>query len=82
MILKTDSPISCQTNYGLSYGLVVSNFHLLMSKQIIGGRFAPLTILVDEDAELDSMVTEFNKVITDTATEFLGKQHQRESLNN
>ena len=38
----------------------------------IGGRFAPLTMLVDEDAELDSIVTEFNKLVsllvTDTAT--------------
>ena len=48
-----------------------------MSKQTMGGRFAPLTMLVDENAKLDSMVTEFNKVITDTATEFLGKQHQK-----
>ena len=35
----------------------------------IGGRFAPLATLVDEDADLDSMVTHFNKVVTDTAAE-------------
>ena len=40
----------------------------------IGGRFAPLATLVDEGADLHSKVTHFNKAITDTATELLGKQ--------
>ena len=40
----------------------------------IDGRFATLAKLVDEDADLDSMVTHFNKAVTDTAVEFLGKQ--------
>ena len=40
----------------------------------IGGRFAPLAMLVDEDADLDSMVTHFSKTVTDTAAELLGKQ--------
>ena len=35
----------------------------------IGGRFAPLATLVDEDVDLDSMVTHFNKAVTDTAAE-------------
>ena len=43
----------------------------------IGGRFAPLATLVDEDVDLDSMVTHFNKAATDTAAEFLGKQSQK-----
>ena len=38
---------------------------------------APLATLVDEDADLDSMVTHFNKAVTDTATELLGKQRQK-----
>ena len=42
----------------------------------IGGRFAPLAMLVDEDADLDSMVTHFSKAVTDTAAELLGKQRQ------
>ena len=45
----------------------------------IGGRFAPLATLVDEDADLDSIVTHFNKAVTDTAAEFLGKQRQKRS---
>ena len=43
----------------------------------IGGRFAPLTTLVDEDADLDSMVTHLNKAVTDTAAERLGKQRRK-----
>ena len=40
----------------------------------IGGRFAPLATVVDEDADLDSLVTHFNKAVTHTAAELLGKQ--------
>ena len=43
----------------------------------IGGRFAPLAILVDEDADLYSMVTHFNKAVTDTSAELLGKQRRK-----
>ena len=43
----------------------------------IGGRFAPLATLADEDADLDSMATHFNKAVTDTAAEFLGKQRRK-----
>ena len=38
----------------------------------IGGRFAPLAMLVDEDADLDSMVTHFHKAVA----ELLGKQRR------
>ena len=43
----------------------------------IGGRFATLSTLVDEDADLDSIVTHFNKAVTDTAAELLGKQRRK-----
>ena len=43
----------------------------------IGGRFAPLAPLVDEDADLDSMMTHFNNAVTDTAAELLGKQRRK-----
>ena len=43
----------------------------------IGGRFAPLAMLVDEDADLDSMVTHLNKAVTDTAAALLGKQRRK-----
>ena len=43
----------------------------------IGVRFAPLATLVDEDGDLDSMVTHFNKAVTDKAAELLDKQHRK-----
>ena len=43
----------------------------------VGGIFAPLIMLVDEDADLDSMVTNFNKAVTDTTAELLGKQRRK-----
>ena len=43
----------------------------------IDGRFAPFATLVDEDADLDSMVTHFNKAVTDIAAELLGKQRRK-----
>ena len=44
---------------------------------ILGGRFAPLATLVDEGADLDSMVIHFNKAVTDTAAELLGTQRRK-----
>ena len=44
---------------------------------IIGDSFPPLATLVDEDADLESMVTHFNKAVTDTAAEHLGKQRRK-----
>ena len=43
----------------------------------IGGRFAPLVTLVDEYVDLDSIVTYFDKAVTDTAAELLGKQRRK-----
>ena len=42
-----------------------------------GGRFSLLATLVDEDADFDSMVTHFNKVVPDTATERLANGFER-----
>ena len=43
---------------------------------IIGGKFAPLTIMNSEDTDMDSMITTFNTAVTETAGEILGKHHQ------
>ncbi|XP_022239106.1 dynein heavy chain 8, axonemal-like [Limulus polyphemus] len=40
---------------------------------MIGGKFAPLTILDDENRDLDVMITNFNITVTDTANKILGK---------
>ena len=41
------------------------------------GVFALLATLVDKNAALDSMVTHFNKAVTETAAEILGKQRRK-----
>ena len=59
----------------IRFDLEKLNDPTLMSafRALIGGRFAPLATLVDEDADLDSMVTHFNKA----ANELPGKQRRK-----
>ena len=40
---------------------------------MIGGRFAPLTIMSNEDTDIDSMITTFNTAVTETVSEIFGK---------
>ena len=48
--------------------------NVLESFQVmIGGRFAPLTIMSNEDTDTDSMITTFNTAVTETASEIVGK---------
>ena len=42
----------------------------------LGGKFAPLTIMNHEDADMDSMITTFNIALIETASEILGKHCQ------
>ena len=44
---------------------------------MIGAKFAPLTIMDNEDTHLDSMITTFNTAVTETASESLGKHRQK-----
>ena len=44
---------------------------------MISGRFAPLTIMSNEDTDTDSMLTTFNTAVTETASEILGKHRQK-----
>ena len=41
------------------------------------GKFAPLTIMDNEDTDLDSMITTFNTAVIETASEILGKHRQK-----
>ena len=43
----------------------------------IGGKFAPLIGLSDEDMDMDTMVTTYNTAVTDAASETLGKERRR-----
>ena len=48
---------------------------------MIGRKFAPLTIMDNKDADLDSMITNFNTAVTETASEILGKHRQKKKTN-
>ena len=42
---------------------------------MIGRKFASLTIINNEDADIDSVITTFNTAVTETANEIFGKHH-------
>ena len=44
---------------------------------MISGKFAPLTIMNNEDADIDSMIITFNTAVTEAACEILSKHHQK-----
>ena len=44
---------------------------------MIGGKLAPLTIINNEDAGMDSMITTSNTAVTETASEILGKHRRK-----
>ena len=48
---------------------------------MIGGNFAPLTIIDNNDAGMDSMINPFNTAVTETAREILGKYRQKKKKN-
>ena len=43
----------------------------------IGGKFAALTGLSDEDMDIDSMITTYNTAVADAPSEILGKERRR-----
>ena len=47
-------------------------------RAMIGGRFAPLIIMSNEDTDIDSMITAFNTAVTETTSEILGKHRQKQ----
>ena len=44
---------------------------------MIGGKFAPLIIMSNNETDIDSMITTFNTAVTETASEILGKHRQK-----
>ena len=44
---------------------------------MIEGKFASLTIMDNEDTDMDSMVITFNTAVTETASEILGKHRKK-----
>ena len=47
---------------------------------MIGGRFAPLTIMIMSNKAIGSMITTFNTAVTETTNEILGKHDQKKKL--
>ena len=47
---------------------------------MIDRRFAPLTIMSNNDTDINSMITTFNTAVTETASEILGKHRQKKKL--
>ena len=43
----------------------------------IGGKFASLIGLRDEDMDMDTMITTYSTAVTDAASEILGKERRR-----
>ena len=41
---------------------------------MIGGKFTPPTLLNADDTEVDTLVNSFNKALTESANEVLGKR--------
>ena len=44
-----------------------------------GRKFAPLTIMNNEDTDMDSKITTFNTAVTETASEILSKHCQKKT---
>ena len=44
---------------------------------MIGGKFAPLIGLSDEDMDIDTMIATYNTAVIDAANEILGKERRR-----
>ena len=44
---------------------------------VVGGKFADLSIMNNEDTDMDSMITTFNTAVTETVIEILGKHRQK-----
>ena len=44
---------------------------------LIGGSFAPLIIMNNEDANMDSMITTFNTAVAETTSKILAKHRQK-----
>ena len=43
----------------------------------IGGKFAPIIGMSDGDMDIDTMITTYNRTVTDAASEILGKERHR-----
>ena len=68
--------LSLQTGFILVSAAVTCA--ILESISGFGLKFAPLAIMSSENTDMDTMITTFNTAVTETASEILGKHHQKE----
>ena len=47
---------------------------------MIGGMFAPLTIMTSEDTDINTMIATFNTAVTETDSEILGRHRQKKKI--
>ena len=52
-------------------------YELMIWTAMIGGKFAPLTIMSNEDTDKDSKIITLNTAVTKIASEILGKHRQK-----
>ena len=48
-----------------------------LSQAMIGGKFATLTIMANEEADMDLIITTIITAVTETVSEILGKHRQK-----
>ena len=73
--------ISKSKHTGLKFDLEKTKDHNVLEtfQAMIGWKFALLTIMNNEDADMDSMINTFNTAVTETASEILGKHRQKKN---
>ena len=77
---RTKKPIQSRLRFDLEQ---VRNPDVVDTFQAtIGGEFALIINLRDDDIDIDSMITAYNTAVTDTACEILGKECCKKALGN
>ena len=72
---RINKPEHTRLKFGLEKLKILSVLETFQA--MTGGKFAPLTIMNNEDTDLDSMITTFNTAVTETASEILGKHRKK-----
>ena len=62
----------CKVICGAPTTLAVKGLMMMMMM-----KFAPFTIMNNEDTDMDTTITTFNTAVTETASEILDKHHQK-----
>ena len=69
LVWKESTSKNAQDSFDLEKLKDPNVLETFQAMSMIGGKFAPLTIMDNEDTDLDSMITTFNTALTETASE-------------